>query len=205
MNAQFLLRRRFPQTVILTASIICTCLSGGVFANSISVHSKAAGKFGAYRTVPDQDSLDLVEAYVFTTPGSVTITVSGQIDLHPSYAPAKGVGPEGVPLELVDRNGSFTPLEESTVDVKGADALPRAMKNNGAVFGAFVPKSMVDVPGFQSINEDFTSYGISSDKLFLVGTRFEFTAEEPGTLYLGVNDARPSNNAGSFTVTITAK
>ena len=38
--------------------------------------------------------------------------------------------------------------------------------------------------------------------LFLVGAKLNFTADEDGSLFLGVNDTGVNNNSGGYAVTI---
>ena len=38
--------------------------------------------------------------------------------------------------------------------------------------------------------------------MFLVGAKLNFTADEDGPLFLGVNDTGVNNNSGSYAVTI---
>ena len=65
------------------------------------------------------------------------------------------------------------PLEEGLVDAKGFSTLGAVFQMGGAVFGAFVPKSIVDKLGFRPINEDSPNGGISSGRLFFVGERLD--------------------------------
>ena len=66
---------------------------------------------------------------------------------------------------------------------------------------AFVPQAIVDTLGFLAKDDDFPNGGISSDSLFFIGSGpFNFTATIPGTLFLGINDSRATNNSGSFQV-----
>ncbi len=202
MLTHFLQKWRSPSTAIPYLSIACLCMSAAVLAETTMVDAKASGKFGAFEMNVDQRSLDLVEIHVFTVPGKITIRVDGIIDLHPTYRAAMGIDAGGLSSRR-STTGTYTPLDEATVDVNGHDALPRIMENNGVLFGAFVPESKVNTPGFRPINEDFPDGGISSDSLFLIGSGLDFTANEPGTLFVGVNDSRPGNNSGSFSVTVS--
>ena len=202
MLTHFLQKWRSPSTAIPYLSIACLCMSAAVLAETTMVDAKASGKFGAYAMTVDVRSLDLVEVHVFTAPGKVTIKVEGTIDLHPSYRGAMGIGPEGLSAKR-GSTGNYTPLDEAIVDVRGTSALPATMHKNGALFGAFVRESTVNTPGFRPINEDFPDGGIVSVSLFLIGSGLDFTANEPGTLFVGVNDSRPGNNSGSFSVTVS--
>lgn len=184
--------------------LLSVCTTRTVFAQTIHVDSKTAGYFGAYARTVDEASVDLVKAYVFPSPGVITLTVKGKIDLHPDYARFRGVGPNRITFQR-GTSGCHMPLEEALVDAKGYGALGVRMERAGAVFGAFVPSSIVDRPGFRPSNEDFPDGRISSVRLFFIGERLDFTARQPGTLFLGVNDCRPYNNSGSFSVTIIEK
>jgi len=187
-------------------ALLVTLLCGSrvVFAQTVHVDSKAAGYFGAMSRTVDEGSIDLVEAYVFSSPGEITLTVRGEVDLHPDYARFRGVGPNGITFQR-GTSGCHAPLEEALVDAKGYGALGTVMERAGAVFGAFVPSSIVDKPGFRPSNEGFSDGGISADQLFFIGEQLDFTAHQAGTLFLGVNDCRPSNNSEAFSVTIVEK
>lgn len=171
-------------------------------SRTTKVDARASGMLGAYETVPDLGSLGLVEAFVFTSPSTVRIEVEGKIDLHPSYPRAMGIGPDGMSWRR-GGTGNYTPLEEATVDSRGTNALPMTISSSGALFGVFVPASKVAAPGFRAFNDDFPGGGISPADLFLIGSELDFTASEPGTLYVGINDARPRNNSGHFLVTVS--
>ena len=111
-----------------------------------------------------------------------------------------GIGPEGT----TDRRGPcHMPLEEHQVSTKGFDTLGPSIPDIGALFGSFVPERTAGRPDFRATNRVFVEHGIDASALFLVGRQFEFIAPEPGTLFLGVNDCRPGNNSGSYTVEIT--
>jgi len=166
----------------------------------VSVDARAAGAFGRRKGLIDEGSLDLVQAYVFREPGTITLSADGRIDMHPSRPRTLGIGPGGTS----DRRGPcHMPLEEHQVHASGFDSLGPSIPNVGALFGSFVPERIVATPGFRATNQSLTDLGIDPSTLFLVGDELEFTAPEPGTLFLGVNDCRPGNNSGSFTVNIT--
>ncbi len=151
----------------------------------------------------------MVSGFVFEAPSTVVITATGRIDLFPDVLELEGISPAGYEVwgSLWDLGRSqigYTPLEEASVD-GGADfnSFPDAMLHTGALMGAFVPNSTVASPGFSPKDEDFGVPAIRSDQLFLIGSGpFEFMATEPGTLFLGVNDGRASNNTGSFKVKV---
>ena len=198
---------RLRQSVILigvTLLVALLCTTRAAFAQTVHVDSKASGYFGAYGRTVDEMSVDLVEAHVFSKPGTITLIVQGKVDLHPDYSRLMGVGPNGLSFQR-GTSGCHMPLEEGLVDAKGFSTLGAVFQKGGAVFGAFVPKSIVDKLGFRPINEDSPNGEISSDRLFFVGERLDFTAGQPGTLFLGVNDCRPYNNSGSFSVTLVEK
>lgn len=212
MNNQDVLQGHSSILIGLTIFVASFCMTSEAFALTVQVSSKASGYFGVYAETVDEASIGLIEAYTFSGPGEVTLRIEGKVDLNSDsistsgrFAKYSAVGPDGLSLARGFAPGSYLPLEEKVVDERGVAALGSSMKGLGAVFGAFVPKSSTDKPGFRPINNDFPNGGISSDRLFFVGERFDFSAEEPGTLFLGVNDCRTVNNTGSFTVNIEEK
>jgi serine/threonine protein kinase len=169
---------------------------------TVAIDARAAGGFGAKFGIVDDRGRELVEAHVFTRPETVTIGVTGKIDLHPHRRQALGIGPRGISNPR-GSSGCHLPLEEGAVDSHGFESLGLIMKNVGAVFGAFVPATVTSLRGFRPLDDDISFEGISSDSLFLVGEGLEFTATEPGTFYVGVNDCLPGNNSGSFTARVS--
>ncbi len=151
----------------------------------------------------------MVSGFVFEAPSTVVITATGRIDLYPNVLELEGISPAGYEVwgSLWDLGRSqigYSPLEEASVD-GGADfnSFPDAMLHTGALMGAFVPNSTVASLGFSPKDEDFGVPAIRSDQLFFIGSGpFEFKATEPGTLFLGVNDGRASNNRWSFKVKV---
>ena len=149
--------------------------------------------------------------FVFGAPSAVAIIATGKIDLHPSLSELEDISPNGTAFDgdefglTRDFDLGYGPLEEASVD-GGADftTFSNTLPDLGALMGAFVPKSTVDSPGFSPKDEDFGVPGIRSDQLFFIGLGpFEFKANEPGTLFLGINDNRASNNTGSFEITLS--
>ncbi len=194
-------RWRLIAVTCFLMSAACIYFPRAAIAETVIVDSKAAGKFGAYGRIVDEESRDLVKVYVFTAPGKVTLKSEGKVTLLPGVVRLSQVGPKGVNIQRGE--GCYLPLEEALVDAKGTDALGGLMRDVGALFGAYVKASTVNSPGFRPMNNDFPNGGISSDQLFLVGAGLDFSAEEPGTLFLGINDCRPSNNIGFFSVSIS--
>ena len=169
---------------------------------TVKVNPKATGKFGAVGSSTGY-GLDLVQAYVFDQPGEVELKAEGTIDINSRADFLMGIGPEGT-SHIRSSSGCFLPLEEWIVDAGGWESLPSVRANMGALYGAFVNEPIVNRPGFRPINDDYSNGGISSSGLFLVGEEVTFTAEEPGTLFLGVNDCAPGDNIGFFSVLISA-
>ena len=170
----------------------------------ISVDAKATGSFGEHPLPLGGPALDMVVGFVFEYPSVVRVTAGGWIDIHPEWYPGINLSPIGVTVALTRSVFGFLPLEEAIVD-SGVDPaeLPDEIVDAGALIGAFVPKATVETPGFLAKDDDFPNGGIASDSLFLIGSGpFDFTATEPGTLFLGINDARPGNNSGTFQVSV---
>ena len=190
-----------------------TLVFAAVFAVTVIVDSSATGGFGIFpEESPPAGGTLMVSGYVFEGPSTVVVIATGTIDINPDVPELEAISPHGRNFYGQDFGRTraslgYLPLEEASVD-GGADfntfssTLPLA----GALMGAFVPKSTVDSPGFFPEDEDFGMPAIGSDQLFFIGSRpFEFRATEPGTLFLGINDSRASNNTGSFKVKITLK
>lgn len=198
------LKRHAAVILFVLFSAILVLTSKAALADTVILDAKATGKFGAWGEIRDEESLDLIKAYVFTSPARITLRVEGRVTLAVDHPPFMGIGPKGLTYPRYNSK-CYLPLEEALVDSKGMGALAPGVKDGGAVFGAFVPEDIVNTPGFRPINSDFPNGGISADKLFLIGEGLEFSAKEPGTLYLGINDCRPHNNSGSFQVIISPK
>lgn len=170
----------------------------------ISVDAKATGSFGEHPLLLGGPALDMVVGFVFEYPSVVRVTAEGYITLHPDWDPLLHLSPDGVTVGFTRSVFGFLPLEEAIVD-SGVDPaeLPHELVDAGALIGAFVPKATVETPGFLAKDADFPNGGIASDSLFLIGSGpFDFTATEPGTLFLGINDSRPGNNYGTFQVSV---
>lgn len=170
----------------------------------VTVDARANGHFGRENGSVDAGSRPLVEAYVFTRPSRISLEASGRIDLNPGKQRLSNVGPDGLSSRPRGPNGCRLPLDEAIVRNRGVEALATVMRRAGALFGAFVPGAVADGAAFRAISDDFPSGGISSRELFLVGTGVEYAASEPGTLFLGINDCRPSNNLGAFSVVVSS-
>ncbi len=177
--------------------------------DEVTVGSPVNGRFG-FHPAGFGAGLEMVQGFVFDGPATVEISASGAITLFPGIPALENVSPDGTDFigadfSLTRADFGYVPLEEAAVD-GGADHLTfeDVLPNSGALIGAFVSESTVDSAGFAAIDDDFGVPGISPDQLFLIGSGpFEFTATEPGTLFFGINDNRPGNNTGSFSVTIS--
>ena len=185
--------------------------SVSTLTDTVIVDSKATGGFGYHPdAAPPAGGTPMVLGFVFGAPSAVAIIATGEIDLYLGLPELEDISPDGTAFDGDNfnltraLNFSYMPLEEASVD-GGADftAFSDTLPDAGALMGAFVPKSTVDSPGFSPKDEDFGVPGIRSDQLFFIGSGpFEFKANEPGTLFLGINDSRASNNTGSFEVTL---
>ncbi len=91
--------RRSVTIIALFILVTLSFTTEAAFSQTVQVDSKAAGYFGAYARTVDEASLDLIEAYVFSNPGTITLTVNGNVDLHPDYAKFRGVGPSGITFQ----------------------------------------------------------------------------------------------------------
>ena len=202
-------------TQIVSAFLITLAVSAWsvpTLADTVIVDSKATGGFGFHADeTPPAGGTPMVLGFVFGAPSAVAIIATGKIDLHPSVSELQDISPDGTAFDGDDfgllraYDLGYIPLEEASVD-GGADftTFSNILPDLGALMGAFVPKSTVDSPGFSPKDEDFGVPGIRSDQLFFIGSGpFEFKANEPGTLFLGINDNRASNNTGSFEVTLS--
>ncbi len=201
-------------TQIVSAFLITLAVSAwsvSTLADTVIVDSKATGGFGFHRNeAPPAGGTPMVLGFVFGAPSTVAIIATGKIDLccqYLSLPELEDISPDGTAFDGDDfglTRGGYGRLEEASVD-GGADftTFSNTLPDVGALMGAFVPKSTVDSPGFSPEDEDFGVPGIRSDQLFFIGSGpFEFKATEPGTLFLGINDSRASNNTESFEVTL---
>lgn len=179
-----------------TASATIVTLPDNV--TTVIVDAKASGKFGA----PTSSAIPFVRGYEFTRAGeSLAIIANGTA----TFGEGLSGGPNGLTTARSIIAG-YTPLEEIEID-SGATteaALPGQALNVGALIGAFIPTSRTSAPGFQPNDADTLANGIDSADLFLVGSISAFIAPEPGTLYLGINEAWMANNSGSFEVFLGA-
>jgi hypothetical protein len=185
------------------------CLSGGARGAFITVGSTASGGFGT----PVSDASNLVMGYAFTGAGqSITIDAGGSIDIGAENPGVYVTGPAGLTLErslIIGGFGSaYTPLEEELVDSGNPPPISDGSSivlNVGALFGAFVPQSLVDTPGFVPFDSDSVAVGVGAASLFLVDDiPYTFTSTGAGVLYFGINESFVGNNSGSFSVEITA-
>ncbi len=201
-------------TQIVSAFLITLAVSAWsvpTLADTVIVDSKATGGFGYFPdAAPPAGGTPMVLGFVFGAPSTVAIITTGTIDLFLGLPELEDISPDGTAFDGDDfgltraYNLGYAPLEEASVD-GGADftTFSNTLPELGALMGAFVPKSTVDSPGFSPKDEDFGVPGIRSDQLFFIGSGpFEFKANEPGTLFLGINDNRASNNTGSFEITV---
>jgi acetyltransferase-like isoleucine patch superfamily enzyme len=205
--------RKLNQIVSALLTALAVSASGpSVLADTVTVDSKATGGFGLHpAAAPPAGGTPMVSGFVFDGRSTVTVIATGTIDTNPD--PSFGLvdtSPDGTDF-VGDDFGStradfgYLPLEEALVD-GGADftLFSNTLPDVGALIGAFVPKSTVDLPGFSPEDEDFGTPGIASNQLFFIGAGpFEFKAKEAGTLFLGINDSRAFNNTKSFDVTLS--
>lgn len=167
----------------------------------VQVDARASGMFGQTSAPSTGPDLDLIHAFDFTSAGPIFITATGLISLLPGVF--DNIPPDGgAPVDRATLlGGGYFPLEEAIVDSGGT--LPALAPQGGALMGAFVPASIVANPSFIAKDEDLVSVGIPSSALFFVGSGpTAFSAPGPGSLFLGINDPRASNNVGSFTATL---
>ena len=210
LNSEVNLRMFMPTYGLRSKSLLGSILFGlllpaSAIADTVSVDAKATGTFGEHPDVTVPPVLDMVPGVVFFGASTVRITASGTIDLNPVSPALQNVSPDGLGPLFRGTTQIYSPLEEALVDASGTGALSSDILNGGALMGAFVSKAIVDSPGFLAKDDDFPNGGISSDKLFLIGTGpFAFTATVAGTLFFGINDVRASNNSGSFEVSFIA-
>ncbi|HSF18342.1 MAG TPA: hypothetical protein VLK65_22610 [Vicinamibacteria bacterium] len=152
------------------------------------VPAQASGGFG----IPG-DGVPLIQAATFHRKGTVTIKyVSGTI----SDSVANGIGPRGGRLD--QGTGLQTPLQEAVGTAFGV------VKNQWALIGAFVPKSVADSTEFSAVDgsKGTAAVGIPPNSLFFIGNYYTLDVSGPGTLYLGINDPGVADNSGGYTVKI---
>ncbi len=158
---------------------------------NVFIPANATGCFGS----SDSGCVPLVAALTVTGPGTITVTyVSGTVD----WGAGEDVGPNGGPYPA--SNFQF-PLQEAE------GIAPHAkIKNIAALIGAFVRQARAEHAGFSALDgtKNAALVGINPNGLFFIGAGKTFLVNEPGTLFLGINDTIASDNAGGFNVTVTA-
>ncbi len=180
----------------------------------VQVDGTAAGAFGLHVATPAPSALasdDLVAGFTFSGSqrATVRITATGLVSSFPGLPLS---GPEGSifdsttvdPPNCCTRSQiGYNPLEESSVVGDNWMTFGNLFLDANALMGAFVPQATVNAAGFSPRDEQYSTVGISPSQLFLIGTGpVNFTATEPGTLFLGINDLRAANNVGFFTVNL---
>jgi len=199
--------------VLLISGLLAAAPPAGV-AGMVTVGAQATGGFGrsyGFAGGPSSGGLPLVAGWTFTAAGQmISISATGTINIADQYNP----GPNGVPVVIdgvVAAPNSFTPLEQEAV-LQGTLALPRpegaSVPEVGALMGAFVPAGTASNSNFVPADPATLvapQIGIDPATLFLIGAGpYTFTSQGAGTLYLGINEWFPSNNTGSFTVSLSA-
>lgn len=194
--------------------------------STVVVDGKANGGFGpllgGHLFVPAKK--EMVVAAVLLAGETVIIEATGEINIATNSPGGIFTPPEGLDFSGDQRPSPFYyfPLEEAAVDAGGLSVpVPPDVDlyKIGALFGAFIPLRTVHTnnfiarnddpdPDFENfpgqINEPVPMGAIPSDSLFHIGSGpYSFEAPEDGTLFLGVNDASVSNNAGEYTVSVT--
>lgn len=191
---------------VVAAVCVAVCSLASISTASavtISVPATATGGFGS--PPPPNGYTDFVLGTTVTFSGetskTVRITASGSIAIGLTENPT----PDGVLWQLTN-SGDYTPLEEKIIDASGTlPARTRDVPNTGGLIYAFVPVATASASGFAPRDEDLTGsgLGIDSQLLFLAGSGpTDVTVTEPGSFYLGINDAFATNNSGSFSVTL---
>ena len=201
--------RTGPETIggiMRTSAIAAMCsvfLAASAYAGSddeqhvvlVSVPATAAGGFGNVAGVTSNqlNGLPLVAAYTANGPGVIRVTASGEWTI---WFGGQMLGADGyleTPTEVQ------TPLVEAT-GTWGVSEM------SGALIGAFVPASVVSMPGFSPVDgsKGLAAIGISPSSLIYIGRRSFIQISGPGTLFLGINDADAVvwDNSGSLTVRV---
>ncbi len=132
------------------------------------------------------------------------------IDIRPG-APAPGRAPARSETVTVDARRGFV---DTGIDVAVGDRV--AMSATGVIFhdptGSTGPGGVAERRDLRQFNLlDSENHGALIGRIglsgapFAVGTDFASASLEPGRLFLGVNDAGPDNNSGSFSATVTVR
>jgi hypothetical protein len=170
--------------LVLTAGVTATAQT------SVFVPGNASGCFGN----PSGGCQPFIVAMTVSGPGAITVTYdSGLV----TWQQGSTAGPDGASCFCATQQ---LPLNES----HGIGLISHFTKV-AALIGVFVPQSRVTRSGFHALDgtKDITHVGIRPGSLFFVGTGITFTANEAGTLFLGINDSTVSDNSGGFNVTVS--
>jgi hypothetical protein len=171
--------------LVLTVGVTATAQT------SVFVPGNATGCFGN----PSEGCQPFVAAITVSGPGAITVTyTSGLVTWRlgstagPDGASCNPCGPQQLPL---NESRSVGLVSNST--------------RVAALIGVFVPQYRVRRSGFQALDgtKNITHVGIKPQFLFFVGTGITFTANEAGTLFLGINDSTANDNSGGFNVTVS--
>lgn len=163
----------------------------------VTVPAIAAGGFG--NCIGDAGNvlygLPLVAAYDASGPGVIRVTARGEWTL--GAACGATVNADGC---LETPTMVQTPLVQAT-GTWGVSQM------SGALIGAFVPESVVLMPGFSPVDgsKGLAAIGIPPSALIYIGRQAFIQVNGPGTLFLGINDedCMIFDNSGSLTVAIT--
>jgi hypothetical protein len=132
------------------------------------------------------------------------------IDIQPG-PPVPGQVPALTETLTVDARQGFT---DTGIDLASGDRV--AIAATGVIFhdatGSTGPGGVAERRDLRQFNVlDSENHGALIGRIgqsgapFAVGTDFASASLEPGRLFLGVNDAGPDNNSGSFSATVTVR
>ncbi|MCC9603404.1 PEP-CTERM sorting domain-containing protein [Stieleria sp. JC731] len=196
----------------ISCLVILTLIWSEMCPADVVVSAGATGGFGRYDDDVSEGGGDMVLGWDFSGPNqTILISATGTIRIGPEF-PSNGPGGVAITVDNISvLQQTYTPLEQQFVD-SGVLTIPRpvgdSLSDTGALIGAFVSSTTASFSKFQPRDPDtlgLDGIGIAPQDLMLIGDgEFSFTSTEAGRLYLGINDLFPSNNSGSFTVTITA-
>lgn len=162
----------------------------------VSVPATATGGFGNVigGSGNELHGLPFVTAYTAIGPGVIRVTARGEWTI---WFGGPMLGPDGY-FETSPTVQS--PLAEAAGTSWGVSAM------GGALIGAFVPASVVSMPGFSPVDgsKGLAAIGIAPSSLMYIGRAAFIQISGPGTLFLGINDADATvfDNSGSLTVRV---